>query len=128
MPQIVIYKPENTYPQQLPGTGVGFDRLRLKAGSNHLSDTEFESLSQHPDYPAYVARKALVVHEPKEEVEPVPLSEIPKDLSAYNVDESGDIIDGTHDADVLKVWQKADNRVSVKRAISQRLKDLGGEG
>jgi hypothetical protein len=128
MPQIVIYKPQNCYPPQAPGTRVGFDRLRLKSGINHLSDVDFAKLKSHPAYQGYVDRKALVVQEPKEEVEVVPLSETPANLSAYNVDEAEDIIDNTHDLDVLKRWLSGETRVTTRRDLNQRIKDIeGGE-
>jgi uncharacterized protein YifN (PemK superfamily) len=126
MPQIVMFKPGNCYPPLQDHVEIGFDRLRLKPGTNHLSDAEFAALSNHPDYPSYAARKALVVHSTQELVDVIPLSEVPADLSAYNVEEAGDIIDGTHDLDVLKRWYSADARVTVKKAITQRTKDLGG--
>ena len=126
MPQVVLFKPENCYPPLKQTAGIGFDRLRLVAGSNHLSDAQFDALIAHPDYPAYVERKALVVHSTQELVAVIPLSEIPADLSSYNVEDAGEIIDGSHDIDVLKRWAAADARVTIKRAIAQRVKDLGG--
>ena len=127
MPTIVIYKPGNCYPEQREGSSVGFDRLLLKAGANHLSDTEFSRLKAHPDFAGYVQRKALVVQEPKEEVDPVPFSDIPASLAGYNTTEAEDIIDATHDADVLRRWLSAERRVATKKSLTQRIKDLGGE-
>ena len=126
MPQVVIFKPGNCYPPLKENVSIGFDRLRLKPGSNPLSDAQFAALSAHPDYAAYVERKALVVHTTQELAPTIPLSEIPADLSAYNVEDAGDIIDGSHDIDVLKRWASADARITVKKAIAQRIKDLGG--
>jgi len=124
MPKIVIYKPENCYPQQRAGTQVGFDRIRLKDGVNHLSDVSYKALIEHPDYPAYADRKALVVQEAQEEVQTVPFTEIPQNLTAYNPKEADAIIDRTHDKDVLNQWLKADSRAPVRKAITARLKDL----
>jgi hypothetical protein len=129
VPKIVIYKPENCYPPQREGTQVGFDRIRLKSGVNHLSDEKYQDLAQHPSFPEYADRKALVVQEEQSEVQTVPFSEVPKDLTAYNTTEADAIIDGTHDKDVLNLWLKADARAGVRKAINQRLLALSkGEG
>lgn len=124
---IVIYKPANTYPQQAEGSQVGFDRLRLKTGVNHLTDAQFAALSKHPDYPAYVARKALVVQEEKDEVAVIPLTDIPANLSGYNTQEADEIIDNTHDVDILKRWLKDETRSTTRRDLTRRIKDLGGD-
>lgn len=122
----VIYKPENCYPQQGPRSKIRFDRLTLDPGTNHLSEAQFSTLAAHPDFKAYVNRKALIIQEPKEEVELVPLSDIPANLSAYNLTEAGDIIDNTHDVDVLKRWLKDENRKGARDQITLRIKNLGG--
>lgn len=125
---IVIYKPRNTYPPQGEGTRVGFDRLILKAGVNHLSDEVFATLKRHPDFASYVERKALVVQESTTKVDPVPLTEIPKNLTGYNVEEAEEIIDETHDIDVLKAWLQGESRKTTRNDINQRIKQLeGGE-
>jgi hypothetical protein len=127
MPTIVIYKPGNCYPQQGEGTSVGFDRLLLRAGTNHLTDAEFGRLNVHPDFADYVARKALVVQEPKDEVEVVPLSDIPLNLAAYTTGEADEIIDNTHDVDILKRWLTTENRLTTRKDLTRRIKDLGGD-
>jgi len=123
----VIFKPGNCYPQQKEGSKVGFDRLRLNTGANHLTEAEFAALSAHPAFQSYVDRKALVVQESKETVELVPLSEIPANLSAFNVGEAEEIIDNTHDADILRRWLKEETRATTRKSLTRRLKDLGGD-
>ena len=127
MPTIVIYKPSNCYPQQNEGSKVAFDRLLLNTGANHLSDDQFAKLKIHPDFDGYVARKALVVQEAKAEVEVVPLSEIPANLAAYTTAEADEIIDSTHDVDVLKRWLSTEMRSTTRKDLTRRIKDLGGE-
>lgn len=124
---VVIYKPGNCYPQQTEGSKVGFDRLRLNTGANHLTAEQFATLKAHPDFQAYVDRKALVVQEPNAEVQVVPLTDIPADLAAYNVADADEIIDNTHDADILRAWLKAETRATTRRSLTRRIKDLGGE-
>lgn len=128
MPQIVIFKPGNCYPPLNPQVGIGFDRLRLKPGANHISDEQFNALTSHPSYLSYVERKALIVHHAEKEVQAVPLSETPANLAGYNVDDAEDIIDNTHDIDVLKRWLNDEPRKTARTALNQRIKDLqGGE-
>jgi hypothetical protein len=121
---ILIYKAENCYPQR---TGaIAFDGIELTPGVNHLSDADIAKLQAHPDFGAYQERKALAVKEtePDKEVQTVPLSEVPKDLSAYNVGEADDIVDNTHDVDVLNRWLIGETRSTVRRNITQRKKAI----
>jgi hypothetical protein len=127
MPTIVIYKPGNCYPEQREGSKVAFDRLLLRSGINHLSDADFAKLKAHPDFAGYAERKALVVQEPKDEVEIVPLSDIPANLSSFNVAAADDVIDNTHDVDVLRRWLKEETRATTRKSLTQRIKDLGGD-
>ena len=123
---VVIYKPSNCYPQQADGSSVGFDRIVLRTGTNHLSDQQFSKLKAHPDFPGYVARNAVVVQESKEAVEVVPLTDIPANLAGYTTPEADAIIDNTHDVDILKRWLSTENRATTRKDLTRRIKDLGG--
>ena len=119
---IVIYKPKNCVPQRLGN--IIFDSVELKPGANMLTDKDYGRLSKHPDFEKYKTLKALVVQEPKEEVEPVPLTSIPQNLSGYNVEEAEDIIDNTHDVDVLQRWLTAETRKTTRTDLERRIKDI----
>lgn len=123
---LVIFKPENCYPPLNSGTGIAFDRVRLKAGLNTLSESDYQKLSEHPSFADYLDRKALVVQEPVSDVEVIPLSDTPANLSGYNVEDAGEIIDNTHDLDILRRWLSAETRKTTRAALTQRIKDLGG--
>lgn len=122
---IVIYKPQNCFPPKSELSRIGFDRLFLKPGTNHLSDSSLSALKAHPDFQSYADRKALVVKEGESET--IPLTDTPANLSAYNVDDAEQIIDDTHDVAVLKAWLKAEPRKMTRADLTQRIKDLGGE-
>src|SRR6056297_1415782 len=126
MPQVVIFKPQNCYPPLSSNTGIGFDRLRLKPGANPLSDEAFSALAKHPSFQSYVGRKALIIQDQKADVEPVPLTDIPQDLTGYNVDEADEIIDKTNDLSVLQQWLSRETRITTKRDLDRRIKDLEG--
>jgi hypothetical protein len=127
MPTIVIYKPGNCFPQQAEGSKVGFDRLLLRPGTNHLSDDQFSKLQAHPAFSGYVSRGALVVQQPKDEVEVIPLSDVPANLAEYNTREADEIIDNTHDVDILKRWLSNEPRSTTRNDLTRRIKDLGGD-
>ena len=126
MSKIVILKNANLFPPRKREARLNLDRVSLKDGSNFLSDEQFNKVSRHPLYQALVERKALVVQEPQSEVEPVPLSEVPANLSGYNVEEADDIIDNTYDLDVLKRWLSAETRKTTRDDLNRRIKDIEG--
>lgn len=126
MSESVIFKPAKCYPPMAPTARLWFDRVRLKAGVNHLNDKDFQTLTTHPDYQGYADRGAVVAMEPEAVVKDIPLSDTPANLGAYNVGEAEDIINATEDIDVLKRWLSAETRKTTRDDLIRQIKDLGG--
>lgn len=126
MSKSVIFKPAKCYPPMSKSAPLGFDRVRLKAGVNHLNAKDFQILINHPDYQSYADRGAVVAMEPEKVVEDIPLSDTPANLGAYNVGEAEDIVNATEDIDVLKRWLSAETRKTTRDDLIRQIKDLGG--
>jgi hypothetical protein len=121
---IVIFKPENCYPPRR--AGIQLDQIVLTPGVNHLSPEQTARLRAHPTFGQYQARNAIVVQEPVSEVTPIPLSDVPSNLSGYNVEQAEEIIDQTHDVDVLQRWLSGETRKTARTVIERRIDNLKG--
>ena len=120
----VLFTPQKLQPPTKATLGLQHDGtlIELKPGINNLSEAKVAKLKAHPSYAKYAEWGAITAPE-SAEVAASPEGFTLAELRELNVDEAEDLINETTDVALLTSWQ-ADPRVTVKRAIAERLEDL----
>lgn len=135
---IITYTPQLENPPRDKEVTLGFSiigakagstqRIQLKSGVNRDVDpADWEKIKEMPLVSDLLALGALKVQDDVEVVESG--SQASGGLETLPVREALDSINGTFDLDLLKEWDRAENRVRIKNAIAKRIKAVTeGEG
>jgi hypothetical protein len=135
---IITYTPQLENPPRDKEVTLGFtiigekaggsQRLQLKSGVNRDVDpADWEKIKGMPLVGDLLALGALKVQDDVEVIEEAGVAK--GGLEKLPVKEALDAIHGTFDLDLLKEWDRAENRVRIKNAISKRVKAVTeGEG
>lgn len=120
----VLFTPKKLQPPTKASLGLQHNGtlIELKPGINNLSEAKVAKLKAHPNYPKYEELGAISAPEAAESAADAGGFTL-AELRELNVDEAEGLIKETTDVDLLKSW-KADPRVTVQRAIAERLEDL----
>ena len=101
-------------------------KYQLRPGEvTDIDDKEWSELYKHPFYQNMVTTgeyELLGSSEKEDKVEAEPAS-----LSSLNWNKATDLVESTHDSELLKRWAKKDKRSSVKKAIKNQLETLNAE-
>ena len=101
-------------------------KYQLRPGEvTDIDDKDWEQLCQHKFYKEMVASgeyELLGSSKKEDKVEAEPAS-----LSSLNWNKATDLVESTHDSELLKRWEKKDKRSSVKKAIKNQLETLNAK-
>jgi hypothetical protein len=122
MNKLVLFRPEKLNP---PRKGEQYyDRLQLKPGTNHLSETELAKLLAHPDYKQHYAWGAIEPVEPKAKIEKKVPTEGESGLDKLSEEDAQKVIEQTFDVSTLEAWLKAEKRKVLINSINRRVAEL----
>lgn len=136
---IIVYTPQLENPPRDKEVSLGFSiigeragitkRVRLKSGVNRdVPETDWEKIKGMPLVGELLSLGALQVQEDVEVVT-TPTGQATGGLETMPVKEALNAIHGTFDLDLLKEWDRAENRVRIKNTIAKRVKAITeGEG
>lgn len=126
----VLFAPSKCLP---PRRGaVNLDGIKLAPGApTHLSEDELAKLKAHPSFARYEKWGAVQILGTESTKPPTDTSKL-ENLSTFDIKggdgEKGaeDIVAATTDVALLNKWLKAETRTTLKKIISDRVKELGG--
>ena len=120
--KLIVFKPEDLV---IRAKALSFDGIKIdRAGINYqLTSEEVDRLIAHPDFPRYLNKGLEVKEAETEEAEVID----PKanaqfaDLSGFTLNQIDEIVNTTHDSEILRKWLAGEKRVKARRAIENRI-------
>lgn len=126
---LISYRPENENPPREAGISLGllnektkqYDTLRLVPGLNR--DVDPELWSRAKQLKEITNRLAMKVIEEITELEEIPDTST-TEITTLSVDKVQQVVELTHDLNLLDKWFEADKRVRVRNAIQRRIIEI----
>lgn len=126
---LISYRPENENPPREAGISLGllnektkqYDTLRLVPGLNR--DVDPELWSRAKQLKEITNRLAMRVIEEITELEEIPDTST-TEITTLSVDKVQQVVELTHDLNLLDKWFEADKRVRVRNAIQRRIIEI----
>ena len=124
--KLIEFKPEDLV---IRAKALSFDGIKIdRAGINYqLTTEEVDRLVAHPDFPRYHG-KGLEIKEAEmteaEVIDPKANAQF-SDLSGFTLAQIDEVVNSTHDTEILKKWLAEEKRVKARRAIENRIDAIG---
>lgn len=126
---LISYRPENENPPREAGISLGllnektkqYDTLRLVPGLNR--DVDPELWSRAKQLKEITTRLSMKVIEEITELEEIPDTST-TEITTLSVDKVQQVVELTHDLNLLDKWFEADKRVRVRNAIQRRIIEI----